>query len=143
MAVAAQTRRAADTDMGSNWVTGIVEVPLSLEAKMANIEETEAAKKRMLAASRGAGGAGLLAADDEDEEQVSAGLMGVCRGPAAQGWRLVIPPALSSCTCAGRKVLHAHTGGPCFQLCMRWLCTQCALCRMPKTCTLHLDAAVQ
>ncbi len=54
--------------MGTNWVTGIVEVPLSLDAKMANIEETEAAKKRMLEASQGRAGTSGAGWEDEDEE---------------------------------------------------------------------------
>ena len=33
----------------SSWLTGIQEVPLSLQYKMRNIDETEAAKKRLLA----------------------------------------------------------------------------------------------
>lgn len=43
-----------DTELGPSWVAGMTEVPLSLEQKLKNIEETEAAKKRMLAIVPGA-----------------------------------------------------------------------------------------
>eukprot|EP00887_Chlorella_sp_A99_P000791 scaffold5.g791.t1 len=52
--------RQVDTELGPSWVAGISEVPLTVEQKLANIEETEAAKNRILARSmalmtRGAG----------------------------------------------------------------------------------------
>ncbi|CAL5221323.1 g3497 [Coccomyxa viridis] len=47
----------------SSWLTGIQEVPLSLQYKMRNIDETEAAKKRLLADA--APEEALL--DDEDD----------------------------------------------------------------------------
>lgn len=49
-------KRQQDTELEPSWVTGILEVPLTLEQKLKNIEDTEAAKKQ------------LLAAVDEDEE---------------------------------------------------------------------------
>lgn len=50
-------KRQQDTELGPSWVAGMTEVPLSLEQKLKNIEETEAAKKRMLA----------IVPDDDDD----------------------------------------------------------------------------
>lgn len=41
-------KRQQDTELGPSWVAGITEVPLSLEQKLKNIEDTERAKKEML-----------------------------------------------------------------------------------------------
>ncbi len=45
---ASQGQKIKQQDV-SSWLTGIQEVPLSLQYKMRNIDETEAAKKRLLA----------------------------------------------------------------------------------------------
>lgn len=57
--------RQVDTELAPTWVTGILEVPLTLEHKLKNIEETEEAKKRMLLAS----GAAAFEEEDEDSTQ--------------------------------------------------------------------------
>ena len=44
----------ADQEDVSAWMTGIVEVPLSVAHKLKSIEETEAAKKRLLEQLRAA-----------------------------------------------------------------------------------------
>lgn len=44
-------QRKDDLELGPSWVAGISEVPLSLEQRLRNIEDTEAAKKEMLARS--------------------------------------------------------------------------------------------
>ena len=46
--LASQGQKIKQQDV-SSWLTGIQEVPLSLQYKMRNIDETEAAKKRLLA----------------------------------------------------------------------------------------------
>lgn len=48
MCRATQGQKIKQQDV-SSWLTGIQEVPLSLQYKMRNIDETEAAKKRLLA----------------------------------------------------------------------------------------------
>lgn len=47
-----QTQKANQEDV-SAWMTGIVEVPLSVSQRMKNVEETEEAKRRLLAQSGG------------------------------------------------------------------------------------------
>ena len=47
-----QTQKANQEDV-SAWMTGIVEVPLSVTQRMKNVEETEEAKRRLLAQSGG------------------------------------------------------------------------------------------
>jgi hypothetical protein len=53
--------RQVDTELAPTWVSGILEVPLSLEHRLKNIEETEAAKKRMLERSGARWGPAWLA----------------------------------------------------------------------------------
>ena len=57
-------KREQDTELEPSWVTGILEVPLSMEQKLANIEAVEAAKNRLLAAAdpeeQGAGQPGAV-----------------------------------------------------------------------------------
>ena len=58
--------RAVDTELGPSWVAGITEVPLTVEQKLKNIEETEAAKKRILQKSMALmtqGAAGVVEGD--------------------------------------------------------------------------------
>ena len=43
--------RKDDSELAPSWVAGITEVPLSLDQRLKNIEETELAKKAMLAKS--------------------------------------------------------------------------------------------
>lgn len=60
----------------SSWLTGIQEVPLSLQYKMRNIDETEAAKKRLLA---DAAPEEALLDDEDDGDQNNAGQPGLHR----------------------------------------------------------------
>lgn len=46
-------QRQIDTELGPSWVSGILEVPLTMEQRLKNIEDTEAAKKKMLLAAGG------------------------------------------------------------------------------------------
>ena len=45
-----QTQKANQEDV-SAWMTGIVEVPLSVTQRLKNVEETEEAKRKLLAQS--------------------------------------------------------------------------------------------
>lgn len=47
-----QTQKVNQEDV-SAWMTGIVEVPLSVAHKLKNVEETEVAKKRLLESAGG------------------------------------------------------------------------------------------
>jgi hypothetical protein len=47
-----QTQKVNQEDV-SAWMTGIVEVPLSVDHKLKNVEETEVAKKRLLESAGG------------------------------------------------------------------------------------------
>ena len=59
------------------WTTSIAEVPLPLDYKLANIEETEAAKKKLLEA---------CASDSDDEEAGKAGETSMQRGSFPHGF---------------------------------------------------------
>jgi hypothetical protein len=48
--------REVDTELAPSWVTGITEVPLSMEARLKNIEATETAKLGMLVKGGAKGG---------------------------------------------------------------------------------------
>lgn len=63
-----QEAEAQGTDPLGAWTTSISEVALPLDYKLANIEETEAAKKRLLDASASDG-------DDEDGAGAEQGIL--------------------------------------------------------------------
>lgn len=46
-----QYQRKDDLELGPSWITGITEVPLSMDQRLKNIEDTETAKKKMLTRS--------------------------------------------------------------------------------------------
>lgn len=61
--------RQQDQELAS-WVTGITEVPLTIEQKLVNIEKTEAAKNKLLAMglSKSTGGSGVNNNQDRGEK---------------------------------------------------------------------------
>lgn len=72
-----QEAEARGTDPLGAWTTSISEVPLPLDYKLANIEETEAAKKRLLEAS---------ASDSDDDEGAGAEQGNLQRGSFPHGF---------------------------------------------------------
>lgn len=72
-----QVAEAQSTDPLGAWTTSISEVPLPLEYKLGNIEETEAAKKRLLDAS---------GSDSDDEEGAGAEQGNLQRGSFPHGF---------------------------------------------------------
>ncbi|KAL6772193.1 hypothetical protein ACKKBG_A29325 [Auxenochlorella protothecoides x Auxenochlorella symbiontica] len=65
-----QYQRKDDLELGPSWITGITEVPLSMDQRLKNIEDTETAKKKMLTRS---GMVSIHDADDDDDEEEGAG----------------------------------------------------------------------